>query len=216
MHQARVCVPHAVPCTCIMLMLLCAAGAPGDWLAALRTVATAVIILRAGMSLSVTKMTRDLRGILLLGLAPGMCEATVVMLLSRMLLDVSWAWGLMAGFMQAAVSPGIHLRVRAHVFACRCFRACSCADMRTWTHDRVHLVSVTVVPAVVVPAAISLQDKALGTKAGVPTRVLSATCIEVVVAIVAFNVVRLIHIQPSLPPTHTPPPPTPTRTSWWL
>ena len=88
--------------------------------------------------------------------------------------------------------------------------------MRTWTHDRVHLVSVTVVPAVVVPAAISLQDKALGTKAGVPTRVLSATCIEVVVAIVAFNVVRLIHIQPSLPPTHTPPPPTPTRTSWWL
>jgi RsiW-degrading membrane proteinase PrsW (M82 family) len=42
---------------------------------------------------------------------------------------VSWAWGLMAGFLHAAVSP-----------------------------------------AVVIPAAIALQEQSLGTKSGVPTR----------------------------------------------
>lgn len=92
-------------------------------------------------------MMLDLRGILALGLLPGMCEASLVMVMSRYMLDVSWAWGLMAGFVHAAVSP-----------------------------------------AVVVPAAISLQERSLGTKAGVPTRLLSATCIEVVTAIVGFNV----------------------------
>lgn len=89
----------------------------------------------------------DLRGILALGFLPGLCEASLVMGLSRYLLEVSWAWGLMAGFVHAAVSP-----------------------------------------AVVVPAAIMLEEKSLGSKAGVPTRLLCATCIEVVAAIVGFNV----------------------------
>ena len=113
-----------------MLMLLCAAGAPGDWLAALRTVATAVIILRAGMSLSVPKMTRDLRGILLLGLAPGMCEATVVMLLSRMLLDVSWAWGLM--WLHAGGCVSRYPLARA--CACVCVSVFSCVQLRGHAH----------------------------------------------------------------------------------
>ncbi len=108
------------------------AESPADWLAALRTVATAVIILRAGMSLSLPKMMADARGILALSFLPGLCEVATVMVISRCLLDVSWTWGIMAGFMHAAVSP-----------------------------------------AVVVPAAIALQDKSMGTKAGVPTRLLS-------------------------------------------
>jgi len=108
------------------------AESPADWLAALRTVATAVIILRAGMSLSLPKMMADARGIFALSLLPGLCEVATVMAISRCLLDVSWTWGIMAGFMHAAVSP-----------------------------------------AVVVPAAIALQDKSMGTKAGVPTRLLS-------------------------------------------
>jgi len=99
------------------------------------------------MSLSLRKMMLDLRGILALGFLPGICEASLVMVMWRYMLGVSWAWGLMAGFVHAAVSP-----------------------------------------AVVVPAAISLQERSLGTKAGVPTRLLSATCIEVVTAIVGFNV----------------------------
>lgn len=113
------------------------------------------------MSLSLRKMMLDLRGIMALGLLPGACEASLVMVMSRYMLDVSWAWGLMAGFVHAAVSP-----------------------------------------AVVVPAAIALEDKSLGTRAGVPTRLLSATCIEVVTAIVGFNVCFRIAVN-TLDPAYT-------------
>ena len=112
------------------------------------------------MSLKIPKVMQDLRGILALGFVPGMCEAIVVMIMSRYMLDVSWTWGLMAGFMHAAVSP-----------------------------------------AVVVPAAIALQEKSLGTKTGLPTRLLSATCIEVVVAIVGFSVCFRMAVNP-LDPTY--------------
>ena len=103
--------------------------APTVWLSALRSIATAVIILRAGMSLDGQKIKTDLSGILALGFLPGIFEALVVMLMWKYMLSVSWAWGLMAGFLHAAVSP-----------------------------------------AVVIPAAIALQEQSLGTKSGVPTR----------------------------------------------
>ena len=110
------------------------AESPYAWLGAVRTVGTAVIILRAGMGLNLPKVMADARGIVALSLLPGLCEVVTVMLITRALLGVSWTWGLMAGFLHGAVSP-----------------------------------------AVIVPAAINLQEKSMGTRVGVPNRLLSGT-----------------------------------------
>ena len=110
------------------------ASTPSDWLGAVRTVGTAAIILRAGMGISLPKVMADARGIAALSLLPALCEVVTVMLITRALLGVTWTWGVMAGFLHAAVSP-----------------------------------------AVLVPGAIALQDKSMGTRAGVPNRLLSGT-----------------------------------------
>ncbi len=80
---------------------------PDRWSVALRLVALTVILLRAGMGLDLEALRR-LRGVFLrLALLPNLAEAMTVAIVSHMLLDLPLLWGLLLGFVIAAVSPAV-------------------------------------------------------------------------------------------------------------
>jgi hypothetical protein len=70
---------------------------PADWTGALRTVATAVIILRAGMNVDLATVRQYWFGISCLAVVPGFCETIMVACLTQLLFETGWAWALMAG-----------------------------------------------------------------------------------------------------------------------
>jgi solute carrier family 9B (sodium/hydrogen exchanger), member 1/2 len=82
-------------------------GLPDDWSTVLRLVALTVILLRAGLGLDLDALL-GLRGSLLrLSFLPNLTEAVTVAAVARVVLDMPLAWGLLLGFVVAAVSPAV-------------------------------------------------------------------------------------------------------------
>lgn len=80
---------------------------PDRWSTVLRLVALTVILLRAGLGLDLDALL-GLRGSLLrLSFLPNLAEATTVAAVARLVLDLPLAWGLLLGFVVAAVSPAV-------------------------------------------------------------------------------------------------------------
>lgn len=80
---------------------------PDSWSVTLRLVALTVILLRAGLGLDLHALY-SLRGnVLRLAFIPNLSEAATVAFAARVLLDLPVLWGLLLGFVVAAVSPAV-------------------------------------------------------------------------------------------------------------
>ena len=84
-----------------------ARGLDPAWSSCVRSVALAVILLRAGLGLDPAAL-RKLSGVVLrLACCPCLVETLVVAIAARLLLSLPWTWGFMLGFVLAAVSPAV-------------------------------------------------------------------------------------------------------------
>ncbi|XP_077597781.1 sodium/hydrogen exchanger 9B2 isoform X3 [Stigmatopora nigra] len=77
------------------------------WSAALRSVALAVILARAGLGLDPSALRRLKAVCLRVAVGPCVLEACVVGLAAHYLLSMPWAWAFLLGFVLAAVSPAV-------------------------------------------------------------------------------------------------------------
>eukprot|EP01062_Namystynia_karyoxenos_P012970 TRINITY_DN14667_c0_g1_i1.p1 TRINITY_DN14667_c0_g1~~TRINITY_DN14667_c0_g1_i1.p1 ORF type:complete len:519 (+),score=154.61 TRINITY_DN14667_c0_g1_i1:80-1558(+) len=84
-------------------------GFRDSWSAAIRQLALAVILMRAGLGLDLAKLRALGRPTVLLSFVPCTLEATTVALVSRWILSPQppWVWTWMLGFVVAAVSPAV-------------------------------------------------------------------------------------------------------------
>ena len=78
-----------------------------EWASALRSVALAVILLRAGLGLDPAALRKLSAMVFRLAFSPCLAETLVVAVASHLLLDFPWTWGFMLGFVLAAVSPAV-------------------------------------------------------------------------------------------------------------
>jgi len=78
-----------------------------DWSAAIRNMALALILCRAGLGMDIQALKRLRFVVARLSLLPCLTEATVIAALSIWLLKFPLAWGAMLGFIVAAVSPAV-------------------------------------------------------------------------------------------------------------
>uniref|UniRef100_A0A8C9BSS8 Solute carrier family 9 member B2 n=1 Tax=Phocoena sinus TaxID=42100 RepID=A0A8C9BSS8_PHOSS len=77
------------------------------WSSALRSIALAVILVRAGLGLD-SNALKKLKGVCVrLSLGPCLVEACVSALLAHFLMGLPWQWGFMLGFVLGAVSPAV-------------------------------------------------------------------------------------------------------------
>ncbi|XP_055970274.1 sodium/hydrogen exchanger 9B2-like [Sorex fumeus] len=77
------------------------------WSSALRSVALAVILVRAGLGLD-SKALRKLKGVCVrLSMGPCLVEACTSALLAHFLLALPWPWAFLLGFVLGAVSPAV-------------------------------------------------------------------------------------------------------------
>jgi len=84
-----------------------AKGIDPDWASALRNVALAVILLRAGLGLDPAALRKLSMMVFRLAFCPCLVETLVVAVASYFLLGLPWKWGFMLGFVLAAVSPAV-------------------------------------------------------------------------------------------------------------
>ncbi|KAM6949133.1 sodium/hydrogen exchanger 9B2-like [Aplochiton taeniatus] len=77
------------------------------WSAALRNIALAIILTRAGLGLDPTALSRLKAVCLRVAVTPCVIEASTVAVVSHFLLGLPWIWGFMLGFVLAAVSPAV-------------------------------------------------------------------------------------------------------------
>ncbi len=80
---------------------------PESWSVALRLLALTVILLRAGLGLDLDALRRLPGPFLRLAFLPNLFEATTVAVVAMVLLDLPPLWGLLLGFVVAAVSPAV-------------------------------------------------------------------------------------------------------------
>ena len=73
----------------------------------LRTLALAIILMRAGLGLDPQALKRLSGTVFRLAFIPCLVETLVVAVASRFLLNFPWLWGFMLGFVLAAVSPAV-------------------------------------------------------------------------------------------------------------
>ncbi|KAM3590605.1 uncharacterized protein V6R79_012463 [Siganus canaliculatus] len=77
------------------------------WSAAMRNIALAIILTRAGLGLNPEALQRLKTVCLRLAIGPCVVEACTVAVVSHFLLDLPWVWGFILGFVLAAVSPAV-------------------------------------------------------------------------------------------------------------
>ncbi|XP_077355998.1 sodium/hydrogen exchanger 9B2 isoform X1 [Festucalex cinctus] len=77
------------------------------WSSALRSVALAIILARAGLGLDPSALRRLKAVCLRVAVGPCVVEACVVAVVSHFLLALPWVWGFLLGFVLAAVSPAV-------------------------------------------------------------------------------------------------------------
>lgn len=80
---------------------------PSDWSISLRLIALTVILLRAGLGLDLDSLNRLRGAFLRLAFLPNLAEAGTVAVVAHLLLGLPWLWGLLLGFVIAAVSPAV-------------------------------------------------------------------------------------------------------------
>ena len=84
-----------------------ARGLDPAWSSTVRSVALAVILLRAGLGLDPVALKKLSGVVLRLACCPCLVETLVVAVAARLLLSLPWTWGFMLGFVLAAVSPAV-------------------------------------------------------------------------------------------------------------
>lgn len=77
------------------------------WSAALRNIALAVILARAGLGLDPSALKKLKSVCLRVSVGPCMIEACTVALVSHFLMGLPWIWGFILGFVLGAVSPAV-------------------------------------------------------------------------------------------------------------
>ncbi|ELU16618.1 hypothetical protein CAPTEDRAFT_34319, partial [Capitella teleta] len=77
------------------------------WSGALRNTALAVILTRAGLGLDPVALRKLSRGVFLLAFSPCIAETVVEAIAAHFILGFPWLWGVMLGFVLAAVSPAV-------------------------------------------------------------------------------------------------------------
>ncbi|KAG7256359.1 hypothetical protein CRUP_034790 [Coryphaenoides rupestris] len=77
------------------------------WSSALRNIALAVILTRAGLGLDPSALQRLKAVCVRLAIGPCLVEACMVAVVSHFLLHLPWVWGFILGFVLAAVSPAV-------------------------------------------------------------------------------------------------------------
>lgn len=77
------------------------------WSAALRNIALAVILARAGLGLDPSALKKVKSVCLRVSVGPCMIEACTVALVSHFLMGLPWIWGFILGFVLGAVSPAV-------------------------------------------------------------------------------------------------------------
>jgi solute carrier family 9B (sodium/hydrogen exchanger), member 1/2 len=80
---------------------------PDRWSVALRLLALTVILLRAGLGLDLQALQRLRGACLRLACLPNLAEAVTVAVVASVLLKLPLLWGLLLGFVIAAVSPAV-------------------------------------------------------------------------------------------------------------
>ena len=78
-----------------------------SWASSLRSIALAMILLRAGLGLDPVALKRLSGSVLRLAFSAGFAEMVVVAILSNLLLGFPWLWGFMLGFLVIAASPAV-------------------------------------------------------------------------------------------------------------
>ncbi|XP_071552280.1 sodium/hydrogen exchanger 9B2-like isoform X2 [Panulirus ornatus] len=79
----------------------------GEWSSALRNIALVVILLRAGLGLDPAALKELSFMVIRLAFSPCIIETIVVAVVTNLLLDFPWLWGLMLGFVLSAVTPAV-------------------------------------------------------------------------------------------------------------
>ncbi|KAK7929220.1 hypothetical protein WMY93_005615 [Mugilogobius chulae] len=82
-------------------------GVDYKWSAALRNIALAVILARAGLGLDPSALKKLKSVCLRVSVGPCMIEACTVALVSHFLMKLPWVWGFILGFVLGAVSPAV-------------------------------------------------------------------------------------------------------------
>ncbi|KAK7910069.1 hypothetical protein WMY93_014753 [Mugilogobius chulae] len=77
------------------------------WSSALRNIALAIILTRAGLGLNPQALVRLKAVCVRLAVGPCLVEACIVAVVSHFLLNLPWVWGFILGFVLAAVSPAV-------------------------------------------------------------------------------------------------------------
>nr|XP_046184745.1 sodium/hydrogen exchanger 9B2-like isoform X1 [Oncorhynchus gorbuscha] len=77
------------------------------WSAALRNIALAIILTRAGLGLDPSALRRLKAVCVRLAVGPCTVEASTVAVMSHFLMGLPWVWGFVLGFVLSAVSPAV-------------------------------------------------------------------------------------------------------------
>ncbi|XP_038128243.1 sodium/hydrogen exchanger 9B2 isoform X1 [Cyprinodon tularosa] len=77
------------------------------WSAALRNIALAIILTRAGLGLNPSALQRLKAVCIRIAVGPCMVEACIIAVVSHFLLSLPWVWGFILGFVLGAVSPAV-------------------------------------------------------------------------------------------------------------
>ncbi|KAK6322966.1 hypothetical protein J4Q44_G00053050 [Coregonus suidteri] len=77
------------------------------WSAALRNIALAIILTRAGLGLDPSALRRLKAVCVRLAVGPCTVEASTVAVISHFLMGLPWVWGFILGFVLSAVSPAV-------------------------------------------------------------------------------------------------------------
>ena len=80
---------------------------PDSWSLVLRLIALTVILLRAGLGMDLDALVGLRASLVRLAFLPNLSEAITVAVVARLVLDLPLLWGLLLGFVVAAVSPAV-------------------------------------------------------------------------------------------------------------
>ncbi|XP_036814328.1 sodium/hydrogen exchanger 9B2 isoform X3 [Oncorhynchus mykiss] len=133
------------------------------WSAALRNVALAIILTRAGLGLDPSALRRLKAVCVRLAVGPCTVEASTVAVMSHFLMGLPWVWGFVLGSFTALWKLPVVLMFRPR------------------------FVLSAVSPAVVVPSMLLLQKDGYGVEKGIPTLLMAAGSFDDILAITAFT-----------------------------
>jgi hypothetical protein len=85
------------------------------WSSTIRNFCLVVVLIRGGLSLDAHQLKRLKLAVFLLAMIPCICEGAADGLVSTFLLPLPWKWGLMLGYVLAAISPAVVIPTMLHL-----------------------------------------------------------------------------------------------------